>query len=170
MDHRRRDSSRSVSTTNRTLRRLSLTNTARIEGTTHNLDLIFLKQDCEIQETLDLELRRAISNTDIFKKPLVLVKRGYSSTPQVAFANFNVAYRHGIRGIHGSSEDRDLLALLTFYLRSKLARYFLFHTSTNWGVSRARVDLDDLMPCHFLSPIRMIIRNGLWRSSARPPN
>jgi len=135
-----------------TLRRLSLPNTARIEGATHDLDLILLEQDCEIQETLDLELRRAISNTDIFKKPLVLVKRGYSSTPQVAFANFNVAYRHGIRGIHGPSEDSALLALLTYYLRSKLARYFLFHTSTNWGVSRARVDLDDLMRLPFPLP------------------
>ena len=135
-----------------TLRRSSLPNTARIEGATHDLDLILLERDCEIQETLGLELRRAISNTDIFKKPLVLVKRGYSSTPQVAFANFNVAYRHGIRGIRGPSEDSALLALLTFYLRSKLARYFLFHTSTNWGVSRARVDLDDVMRLPFPLP------------------
>ena len=135
-----------------TLRRVSLPNTARIEAATHVLDLILLEQECEIQDVLNLELRRAISNKDIFKKPLVLVKQGYSTTPQVAFANFNVAYRHGIRGIHGPSEDIALLALLTFYMRSRLARYFLFHTLTSWGVSRARVDLDDLMRLPFPLP------------------
>ncbi|OJW23417.1 MAG: type I restriction endonuclease subunit M [Planctomycetales bacterium 71-10] len=128
-----------------TRRELTLRSTARIERSTHRLDLMLFPEDCDIEEELGLELRRGISNIDIFKKPLVLVKTGFSNEPEVAFADFNVAYRHGIRGIHGPGADADLLAFLTFYLRSSLARYFLFHTSASWGVSRAMVDIDDLM-------------------------
>ncbi|RUL89459.1 N-6 DNA methylase [Tautonia sociabilis] len=134
------------------LRELTLHRTGRIERTTHRLCLLLLPDECGLQETLTLELRRAISNTDIFKGPLVLIKRGYSNEPEVAFANFNVAYRHGIRGIHGPAGDADLLAFLTFYLRSSLARYFLFHTSASWGVSRATIDIDDLMRLPFPLP------------------
>ena len=135
-----------------TRRELVLRDTGRIERSTHRLDLLLLPEECGLQDTLKLELRRAVSNTDIFRKPLVLVKRGFSNEPEVAFANFNVAYRHGIRGIHGPDADADLLALLTFYLRSSLARYFLFHTSASWGVSRATIDIDDLMRLPFPLP------------------
>lgn len=135
-----------------TRRVLTLQDTGRIERSTHRLDLLLLPEECDMQEELELELRRAVSNTDIFKKPLVLVKRGFSNEPEVAFADFNVAYRHGIRGIHGPDGDANLLALLTFYLRSSLARYFLFHTSASWGVSRATVDIDDLMRLPFPLP------------------
>jgi hypothetical protein len=133
-------------------RQLTLRRTGRIERSTHRLELLLLPEECGVQETLELELRRAISNADIFSKPLVLLKRGFSNEPEVAFANFNVAYRHGIRGIHGPDGDADLLAFLTFYLRSSLARYFLFHTSASWGVSRATVDIDDLMRLPFPLP------------------
>lgn len=132
-----------------TRRHLSLPQTARVEAGTHDLDLFLLPGDCDIQPTLELDLRRGISDTSIFKKPLVLVTEGFS---KVAFANFDIAYRHGIRGIHGPSQDAGQLAFLAFYLRSHLARYFLFHTSASWGVSRARVDIDDLMRLPFLLP------------------
>ncbi len=132
-----------------TRRHLTLPQTARVEAGTHDLDLFLLPDDCNIQPNLKLDLRRAISDTNIFKKPLVLVTEGFS---KVAFANFDIAYRHGIRGIHGPARDAGQLAFLAVYLRSALARYFLFHTSASWGVSRARVDIDDLMRLPFPFP------------------
>lgn len=123
-------------------REVRLDRTARVEAGTHALDLFLTPDECDTRPTLELTLRRGISDTAIFQKPLVLVTEGFA---KVAYADMNIAYRHGIRGIHGPAEDADLLAFLTFYLRSKLARYFLFHTSASWGVSRARVDIDDLM-------------------------
>jgi hypothetical protein len=134
----------------RTRRHLSLERTARVEAGTHDLDLFMLTEDCEIPDVLELDLRRSISDTTIFKAPLILVTEGFPAG--VAFANFDIAYRHGIRGIHGSAKDADLLAFLTVYLRSRLARFFLFHTSGSWRVSRARVDIDDLMRLPFPLP------------------
>ncbi|WP_165235550.1 HsdM family class I SAM-dependent methyltransferase [Aquisphaera insulae] len=131
------------------LRVLTLDNTARVEAGTHSLDGFLTSRDCPPVSKLELRLRWAISDPTIFNKPLVLVTEGFN---KVAFVNENVAYKHGIRGIHGPATDADLLAFLTFYLRSKLARYFLFHTSSSWGVSRARVDIDDLMRLPFPFP------------------
>jgi hypothetical protein len=132
--------------------RIDLPYTAKVERATHDLNLFLLPADCHISPSLKLDLRVGISDLRIFQKPLVLVKRGFSTDPEVAFANFNIAYRNGIRGIHGPEDDSNLLAFLTFYLRSKLARYFLFHTSASWGVSRATVDIDDLMRLPFPLP------------------
>ena len=44
------------------------------------------------------------------------------------------------------------MIFLAAYLRSKLARYFLFHTSSNWGVSRAKVHVEELLRIPFPLP------------------
>jgi hypothetical protein len=41
---------------------------------------------------------------------------------------------------------------LTAYLRSKLSRYFLFHTSANWGSERDKVHLTELLRVPFPLP------------------
>lgn len=133
----------------KTLNTLKLPHTAKVEAGTHSLDLFLDQEDATVATLLELQLRRGISDLDIFKKPLVLVTEGFAN---VAFANFNIAYRHGIRGIHGPSKDIALLIFLTFYLRSRLARFFLFHTSASWGVSRTRIDINDLMRLPFPLP------------------
>ena len=46
----------------------------------------------------------------------------------------------------------DLLIFLAAYLRSKLARYFLFHTSANWGSERDKVHLSELLRVPFPLP------------------
>ncbi|MBL9104290.1 MAG: N-6 DNA methylase [Myxococcales bacterium] len=127
---------------------LRLPHTACIEAT-HDLDLFLLRGDVDVHASLQLDLRRSISDVAIFQRPLVLVTEGFN---KVAFTDIDVAYRHGIRGIHGPEDDAALLAFLTVYLRSDLARYFLFHTSASWGVSRTRVDIDDLFRLPFPFP------------------
>ena len=58
----------------RSRRHLTLRNTARVESKSQKLDLILLKTDCDVQDSLDLVLRRDISDVEIFTKPLVLLK------------------------------------------------------------------------------------------------
>lgn len=135
--------------------RLRFQQTAKVESRTHKFNLILFPDDYKVVDSLRLDLRRNISDTEIFKAPLVLIKEGFSERdecPQVAYSEADIAYRHGIRGIHGPAEDRNLLALLAVYLRSSLVRYYLLHTSTSFGVSRARVDVDDLMRLPFPLP------------------
>jgi hypothetical protein len=63
-----------------------------------------------------------------------------------------VVFRHALRGIHGPYEDWELLLFLAAYLQTALARFFLFHTSSNWGVSRAEVHVEELLRLPFPLP------------------
>jgi hypothetical protein len=103
--------------------------------------------DCEKLPQAQYRSRRR-TNTNIFKAPHVLVSKGLN----VAFADFAVVFRHAIRGIQGPIADRDLLIFLAAYLRSPLARYFLFHTSSRWGIERAEVEVAELLRVPFPLP------------------
>jgi hypothetical protein len=114
-----------------------------VEATASALNLFLLPSDCTERSSQEVTVRgRSNKNTEIFRAPHILVTQGYS---RVAFADFDVSFRHAVRGIRGPDEDRDLLIFLTAYLRSDLARFFLFHTSSNWGVSRAKIHVEELL-------------------------
>ncbi len=85
----------------------------------------------------------------IYKAPLVLVSQGFG---KVAYCNFDVLFQDSLQSIAGPYEDSDLLMFFTAYLRSKLARYFLFHTSANWGSERDKVHLNELLRVPFPLP------------------
>ncbi|MDX2511990.1 MAG: hypothetical protein QNK25_08090, partial [Desulfobacterales bacterium] len=93
-------------------------------------------------------LRRS-PNRKLFKTPLVLVSQGFG---KIAFCEFDVLFQDSLQSIAGPQEDTDLLIFLTVYLRSKLARYFLFHTSANWGSERDKVHLSELLRVPFPLP------------------
>ena len=93
--------------------------------------------------------QKSNTNIDIYRGPHVLVTKGLKRS---AFADFDVAFRHALRGIHGPDEDRELLLFLAAYLQTALARFFLFHTSSNWGVSRAEVHVEELLRLPFPLP------------------
>lgn len=129
---------------------LNLPSNFFIKATAKELNLFLLPDDCEKRRTAQVTVRgRSNKNVKVFKSPHVLVAKGFS---RIAFADFDVSFRHALRGIHGPSQDRDLLTFLAAYLRSGLARYFLFHTSSNWGVSRAEVHVEELLRLPFLLP------------------
>jgi hypothetical protein len=120
-----------------------------------SLEMLLLKQDCiSLGERLkEIEashsyLRRA-PNSNIFKAPMVLVSQGFS---KVIFCDFNVLFQDALQSIAGPKEDAELLMFLTVYLRSRLAKYFLFHTSANWGSERDKVHLNELLRVPFPLP------------------
>jgi hypothetical protein len=114
------------------------------------LDLVLLKGDCTELPSETVRVReRSNKNTTVFRDPHVLVTEGFR---KIAFADFAVSFHDPIRGIHGRDEERDLLIFLAAYLRSPLARYFEFHTSSNWGVGRQKVDVTELLRIPFPRP------------------
>jgi hypothetical protein len=131
-----------------------------IAATSTAISLFLLENDCETLASNVIETRRAIRDVSIFKGPHVLVAEGFSS---VAFAGFDVAFQHALRGIHGPESDRDLLVFLGAYLRSSLARYFLFQTSSNWGVSRQKVHVEELLRLPFPVPDAMPNAKASWK-------
>jgi hypothetical protein len=126
--------------------------TAYVGAESEHFDLILLPRDCEKLSSTTVRVRgRSGIGGDIFRAPHVLVSRGFS---RCAFAPFDVSFRSSVRGIHGPSEDRELLCFLAAYLRTPLARYYLFHTSSNWGITRSEVQDEELLRLPFLLPDR----------------
>jgi hypothetical protein len=119
-----------------------------LDATSSAINLFVLESDCTALGDRFPWLHRLPTATEIFQAPHVLVTHGM----KVAYCDFDVVFRHAVQGIHGPKRDRDLLTFLAAYLRSSLARYFLFHTSSNWGVSRSKVHLEELLELPFPLP------------------
>lgn len=83
----------------------------------------------------------------IFSPPLVLISQGIGKgdLPKIVYCDFPVLFQAALQSITGPTEDENLLLFLALYLRSKLARYFLFHTSANWGTERDKVLFEELL-------------------------
>jgi hypothetical protein len=80
---------------------------------------------------------------------MVLVSQGFG---KVAFCDFPVLFQDSLQSIGGPEQDADLLVFLAAYLRSNLAKYFLFHTAGNWGAERDKVHLVELLRVPFPLP------------------
>jgi hypothetical protein len=129
-----------------------------IEATSSNLDLFLSPKECTQLPSNKLSVRRT-SNPLVFQAPHVLVAKGFTS---IAFVDFDVSFRHALRGISGPKEDRELLIFLAAYLRSALARYFMFQTSSNWGISRQEVHVEELLRLPFPLPDVMPSPGRAW--------
>ncbi|MDZ4817588.1 MAG: N-6 DNA methylase [Planctomycetota bacterium] len=140
-------------------KQLTLPNRRFIPARSSALDLFILPDDCENLASTTIDVRRLHSSPGIFKAPHVLVAKGFTS---IAFADFDVSFRHALRGISGPTSDSDLLAFLAAYLRSSLARYFLFHTSSNWGIYRPEVHVDEVLRIPFLLPDQQAHPQRSW--------
>lgn len=132
-------------------KRLKLPSPRFIDARNSAIDLILQEDDCTTLPSRSFMARRS-PNPEIFAAPHVLVTQGFK---RIAFADFDVSFRHSVRGIHGPDSDRELLMFLAGYLRSKLARYFTFHTSSNWGVYRPKVHVDEMLRVPFPLPAQL---------------
>lgn len=110
--------------------------------------LILNTTDCEAISDRFPSLHRP-RDPRIYKGPLVLVSQGFG---KVAFCDFDVLFQDSLQSIAGPLKDKEYLMFLAGYLRSNLARYFLFHTAANWGSERDKVHLDELLRVPFLFP------------------
>jgi hypothetical protein len=85
----------------------------------------------------------------IYRPPLVLFNQGFSDA---TFFDFKVRFQHSLQSIAGPPGAADNLVFLGAYLRSRLARYFVFHTSANIGTERDKVHLDEVLRLPFYLP------------------
>jgi hypothetical protein len=87
---------------------------------------------------------------ELFAPPMTLVNQGFT---EAAFSDFPLRFQHSLQAFtnpHGG--DRNELLFLAAFLTSKLARYFVFHTSANLGTERDKVHLDEVLRIPFFLP------------------
>jgi hypothetical protein len=94
------------------------------------------------------ELRRQ-PEEDIFTPPLVLWNHGFTDA---AFFDYKVRYQDVLRSVSGPKADSDYLMFLASFLRSPLARYFVFHTAASLAAERDQVHLDEALRLPFFLP------------------
>lgn len=121
-----------------------------LDATSDAIELFVIQSDCSALEGRFPWLHRLPEADEIFRAPHVLITHGL----RAAYCDFDVVFRHALQGIHGPESDRDLLLFLAAYLRSPLGRYFLFHMTSSWGVSIAKVHLEELLTAPFPFPER----------------
>jgi len=82
----------------------------------------------------------------LFTPPLVLWNKGFTDA---AFFDYVVRFQDSLRSIAGSESEIDNLMFLVAFMRSKLARYFVFHTSASLGTERDQVHISEVMRLPF---------------------
>ena len=85
----------------------------------------------------------------LFTSPLVVFNRGFTDA---AYFDFSVRFQHALRSISGPKTDEDRLLFLAAYLRSKVARYFAFHTSASLASERDQVHTFEVLQIPFYLP------------------
>lgn len=84
-------------------------------------------------------------NSDLFRGPHVLMRKGFRTHPVSAFADVDLAFTDGLFALTGPRDDaRDLQAIAAL-LNSSLARYWYFMTSSSWGVEREQIQLNEYL-------------------------
>jgi hypothetical protein len=131
-------------------KRLKLPSRRFIKATHPSIDLFVLAEDAiDLPDDKVLVRNRSNTDTNIFRAPHVLITKGFQ---RIAYADFDVSFQHAVRGIHGPPEDRSLLIFLAAYLRTPLAKYLMFHTSSNWGIYRPEVHVQEVLRLPMLVP------------------
>ncbi|MCW1970896.1 MAG: N-6 DNA methylase [Anaerolineae bacterium] len=85
----------------------------------------------------------------IFAAPLIVWNGGFTD---VSFFDRNVRFRDALHSISGPPQEESKLIFLTAFFRSKLARYFIFHTAASLGIERDQVHLHEALQLPFLLP------------------
>ena len=119
-----------------------------LKAKNYKSNIVLIESDCQKIGNKLSKLYRS-PNQHLFHAPMVIVNQGFS---RIAYCEFSVLFQHALQSISGPPEDKDLLKFLSAVLNSRLAKYFLFHTSANWGTERRKVQLFELMRMPFPLP------------------
>jgi len=88
----------------------------------------------------------------LFTPPLVLWNRGFTVAAFFDSEFGALRFQHALHSIAGPVEDSNNLLFLSAYLRSPLARYYVFHTSASLGTERDQVHLAEALRVPFFLP------------------
>lgn len=85
----------------------------------------------------------------IYQPPLILFSQGFT---RFAYFDYPVRFQHSLQSIAGRPGDEEELLFLAAYLKSKLAYYFIFHTTSNIGAERPKAHLKEVLNLPFFLP------------------
>lgn len=129
-------------------------------GDFDKISAVVVEKDCQTVEeaiakgefSLNAERTRK-KRKELFLNPKVLISAG-SNDMKVAFCNFSVLFQDSIQIIsgHKNGNDRDLLRFLSLVIKSGVIQYYLFHTSSTWGIERDKIYSHEILSLPFYLP------------------
>lgn len=90
-----------------------------------------------------------------FFGPRILIPQGIERKEQflrAAYTEKDFSFNSSLQAIKFPAGNEDKAKLITAYLNSSLAAWFLFHTTSYWGVDRAKVTLTQMLNLPFPDP------------------
>lgn len=103
-----------------------------------------------LSELPKIDVFRRPGTPNAFESPHVLIKEGFSNNLFCAtYLDYECAFTSTILGL--KSDNIKMLKLITCYLNSKFSTYFLFLTSSSWGIERERVKPNELYLLPYIS-------------------
>lgn len=91
----------------------------------------------------DIDKINGLGKLEIYKAPHLLVKRGAKDIPVVAYCDIDCCFPNTIFGLVSSRDNVDKLKSIGALLSSNIISYFMFCLSTQWGIERDEIYLQD---------------------------
>jgi hypothetical protein len=116
------------------------------------IQLVVTQEDCDPVGNMFPDKIHRPRTPEIFSPPLIVFNKGFS---KIAFVGFPVLFRDSLFSISAPEEDYSVLRFLVAVLRSDLAKYYYFHTVSNYGIERTQFFTEQITDCPFLMPQNM---------------
>lgn len=84
-------------------------------------------------------------NPQIYRAPHVIMRKGFRRFPASVFLDFDTAFTDGLFALSGTPSDAEELRVISGLLNSSVAHYWLFMTSSSWGVEREQIQLNEYL-------------------------
>jgi len=100
---------------------------------------------------IDTTKFRRLGSLEAYKAPHILIKEGikkdvFNNKEDYriisSYVDYDCSYYKGVIGIHSS--DKKILQALTTYFNSFFVKYFMFLTSSSWGIERDTIKSNEL--------------------------
>lgn len=127
---------------------------------------VFVSRDADLFDLPTVHYRR---NRDIYVGPRVLMRKGFDQFPRIAYADEDGVFTDSLYAVVGSQADAVDLKAITGILNSSVARYWLFMTSSSWGVEREQIFTHEYssMPIPKLTPKERDLLAGIVDQAPR---
>jgi hypothetical protein len=113
------------------------------------IQLVVTQDDCYPVGNMFPDKIHRPRTQEIFSPPLLVFNKGFS---KISFVGFPVLFTDSLFSISSYGGDDSVLRFLVALLRSHLAKYYYFHTVSNYGIERTQLFTEQITDCPFLIP------------------
>jgi len=99
-----------------------------------------------------IEILRRKPDERIFRAPLLIHNKGFTKFAFYGDSSEPIRFQDSIHSIASTTGDHRLVALLTAFLQSSLAKYLVFFSAAGWIAGRKQIHMEDKMHLPFPLP------------------